>query len=504
MATSLSEFLQPLSIDTAKVHRLAQALCETFRSLARESENQFLSTPISESVLRPDGDESGRYLAIDIGGTNLRVGFIELLYPSDHALNGIPNGDSSRVRRLLEKAWPIGEQLKNEKAEDLFAWIGHCIAEVVRDASTAWNGELAPELPMGVTFSFPMIQHTLSDATLMSMGKGFAITSNLDLGRQLLQGYESHRGTLPRIRIAAIANDTVATLVSFCFQAQNQPGCKAAMGLIGGTGSNATIPLFPRLLHASKRLNSDETKIVVNTEWSINGAAPPLQALGLITPWDKILDLQGEVPGFQPFEYMTAGRYLGELGRLILLDYLTSIRSIPPARIPKRLQTRHGLTTAFLGNIRPDAPQILQQLDAELPGPESWTWTTELAHMLYSIAKAIQVRAAGLTAAAVLGLLGCAEELDINHLQRNLKPEITELMVGYTGGCIVHFQDYLHDCQDFLDEISRDGAVGVKLHPCHDGGIMGAGILAGRVSRTESIASGRVGWPALHGLRRTL
>ena len=63
-------------------------------------------------------------------------------------------------------------------------------------------------------------------------------------------------------------------------------------------------------------------------------------------------------------------------------------------------------------------------------------------------------------------------------------------MVGYTGGCIVHFQDYLEDCQGFLDGIMErefGGRVeGIKkrvlLKPCHDGGIIGAGVLAGTVT----------------------
>lgn len=60
-------------------------------------------------------------------------------------------------------------------------------------------------------------------------------------------------------------------------------------------------------------------------------------------------------------------------------------------------------------------------------------------------------------------------------------------MVGYTGGCIVHFQDYLADCQAFLDEIMKaefgdqEDVPRVVLMPCHDGGIIGAGILAGTV-----------------------
>jgi hypothetical protein len=102
------------------------------------------------------------YLTVGRGGTNLRVGFIELLGPSSSSSNGAQygkNGDTarSRVGRKLEKSWPIGELLKQNKAEDLFKWIGECVAEVVQDGCQAWPGELPDPLPMGVTFSFPMM-----------------------------------------------------------------------------------------------------------------------------------------------------------------------------------------------------------------------------------------------------------------------------------------------------------------------------------------------------------
>jgi hexokinase len=107
----------------------------------------------------------GRYLAIDVGGTNLRVGFIELAKvtkdgPDLLLRNGVsdePRLEKSRVRRILEKSWPIGEHLKNEKAEDLFAWIGDCIADVVEDGVEIFGEDLPARLPMGVTFSFPMM-----------------------------------------------------------------------------------------------------------------------------------------------------------------------------------------------------------------------------------------------------------------------------------------------------------------------------------------------------------
>jgi len=63
MASTTSDielFLQPLYIDIPKVHSLARAFASTFAYLALESLDQFLSTPISDSVLRPEGDEKGR------------------------------------------------------------------------------------------------------------------------------------------------------------------------------------------------------------------------------------------------------------------------------------------------------------------------------------------------------------------------------------------------------------------------------------------------------------
>jgi hexokinase len=172
----LDAFLQPLSVDTNRLQRLAHQFATTYRYLALNSSDQFLPTPIATL---PSGQERGRFLAIDLGGTNLRVGFIELLgditdSDQQEVVASISNGcyksrdglisvDRPRIRRTFERAWPIGEHLKMDKAEDLFAWIGDCIAEVVADSVRASRREgledemIPEELPMGVTFSFPMM-----------------------------------------------------------------------------------------------------------------------------------------------------------------------------------------------------------------------------------------------------------------------------------------------------------------------------------------------------------
>src|SRR5947207_6549881 len=112
----LERFLRPLILDENSLHTLAYQFSDVYRELALHSDEQFLPTPVTNL---PSGEETGQYLAIDVGGTNLRVAFIELLGEEadrDASVNGaersretIKKAQRPRVRRTLEKAWPIGE-----------------------------------------------------------------------------------------------------------------------------------------------------------------------------------------------------------------------------------------------------------------------------------------------------------------------------------------------------------------------------------------------------------
>lgn len=63
----LQEFLQPLAIDPQTSYKLSSLFLDNFTYLAAQSPDQFLPTPISESILRPIANTgSGRHLAIDM------------------------------------------------------------------------------------------------------------------------------------------------------------------------------------------------------------------------------------------------------------------------------------------------------------------------------------------------------------------------------------------------------------------------------------------------------
>ncbi|GME62164.1 Hexokinase [Neofusicoccum parvum] len=163
MAHDYAAVLQPLTrhINDRDLLALARGFAATYDHLARHSKQHFLATPVTAL---PTGRETGIFLAIDVGGTNLRVAFVELLGEAadhDDSAAAQSRGEARKppkIRRSHERAWPIEEHLKMDQADELFAWIGDCIAGVVADAlnDASLRVRDLDEIPMGITFSFPM------------------------------------------------------------------------------------------------------------------------------------------------------------------------------------------------------------------------------------------------------------------------------------------------------------------------------------------------------------
>jgi hexokinase len=402
----------------------------------------------------------------------------------------------------------------------------------------------------------------------MPMGKGFAITSDLNLRDILLAGYEKHTRrpddddeplnkrrklfALPKLKIAAITNDTVATLVALAYSVKSLPNSRVAMGIIVGTGCNATIPMPLANLHESKaqRIRSkhpDARETVVNTEWTISGAAAPLKELNITTKWDVQLDRACARPGFQPFEYMTGGRYIGELIRLVLYDYLTLIVGLTKKDLPANLVQEYALTTTYVSakvaRSRSDK-ELALELNQSLPPPElsDWSWNPDVAGAFRKIARTVQTRSAGLIAAAVIGLLAYTHEIQLKDDNASASPPVSgplyngsinlraesnnivnfatlsrtqgsepaegppgpivpvlsptptdwqsgpeELVVACTGGIIQNYPNFKDTCQRYIDRlIMRTGpqksGKSVFLREASDGGVIGAGVLAGMMS----------------------
>jgi hexokinase len=331
------------------------------------------------------------------------------------------------------------------------------------------------------------------------------------------------------------------------------------MAIIVGTGCNATIPMSLSDLHESKAKlvssrDSKATQTVVNTEITISGAAAPLKELNIETKWDIQLDRACSRPGFQPFEYMTGGRYIGELVRIVFFDYLTNVLGVLKKELPANLVQEYALSTTYLSHkvarSRSDQ-ELAAELARSLPPPESseWTWNKDTAGAFRKIARAVQTRSAGLIASAVVGLLACTREIQLRDDSARNSPQpplpedktpsqsttstnqeqipaaITsavaaaakslsssgtsnqrglivpvlapapadwqsgpeELVVAYTGGIIQNYPNFKETCQRYIDRmIMRTGpqksGKSVFLREASDGGVIGAGVLAGMVA----------------------
>jgi hexokinase len=130
-----------------------------------------------------------------------------------------------------------------------------------------------------------------------------------------------------------------------------------------------------------------------------------------LTSYDEAIDAESPRPGEQTFEKMSAGLYLGEIYRLILLDLQD--QSLLFVRQPvSKLKEPYVLDTAFLSGLEDDdssdnrdsRSQFRQILDIEVADNE--------VPLLRKLAEMVTVRGARLCACGVAAI---CRKREINH-----------------------------------------------------------------------------------------
>ena len=284
-----------------------------------------------------------------------------------------------------------------------------------------------------------------------------------------------------------------------------------------GTGCNAAVPMKPHALQTEKveyaARGRHVEEIVVNTECTLRGVGETLRGLDIFTKWDVALDQALSIPGFQPFEYLSAGSYLGEIIRLLAYDYFTHKVGFAEGDLPRNLVQRNALNTTFLGHTvatTTDTQSLAADLNAstELGSTSSFTWTPDFAAVLIRIERAVLGRSAALIAAAIVALLVSTGEVTLQHQHqhqdqqplndRHVPPPSSttlssnyfvpqrELVVAYCGGLICLYPNYREQILATINRlleaiIVESGSTTVTLREASAGGVIGAGVLAGTV-----------------------
>jgi hexokinase len=307
-------------------HQQLEMVCslledEFKRGLGRES-NKHASVKMYPTHLidRPDEHhslghfaepEEGKFLALDLGGTNFRVILVELDGSNFHMDNEI---------------FSLSQELMHGPGCQLFDYIAECLHKFVIKRNLSSH-----RLPLGFTFSFPIQQDGLAHARLVSWTKGFKCSGveGKDVVALLKEAIERKPGL--DIEVMAVVNDTTGTLISCAFKNRE---CR--IGLIVGTGTNACYMedmdnvqcMHPtgstdnnngsQSAYADMWKPKTQHSTVINTEW---GAFGDNGALNFIrTEWDVRIDNESINVGKQTFEKMISGMYIGEICRLIMHD----------------------------------------------------------------------------------------------------------------------------------------------------------------------------------------
>ena len=190
----MKESLKNLILNNDQIQRVGEAFKHEMSSALHEktSSLQMENTYIPEL---PNGSEEGTYLALDLGGTNFRVILLEL--------------SKGEILKEDFKFYHISDEARLGCGLSLFDYLAEC----VKDFMFLKNMPVDMKIPMGFTFSFPMKQHSLHSAELVTWTKSFNCPSVVGCDVvQLLQSSLRKNG-MRNIEVLCILNDTTGTLV---------------------------------------------------------------------------------------------------------------------------------------------------------------------------------------------------------------------------------------------------------------------------------------------------
>ncbi|XP_065331747.1 hexokinase type 2 isoform X1 [Cloeon dipterum] len=386
----------------------------------------------------PNSKERGKFLALDLGGTNFRVLLITLAEGAHFHMDS--------------KIYAVPKDIMTGPGTGLFDHIADCLADFMKEYDV-----YKEKLPLGFTFSFPCVQEGLTKARLSTWTKGFNCegVENNDVVK-LLKEAIARRGDIA-ITVCAVLNDTTGTLMS---SAWVKPNCR--VGVIVGTGSNACyVEKLENVQLWDGPTEGVPDQVIINTEWGAFGDNDVLE--NIRTEYDRTIDRESINPGKQLFEKMISGMYMGELVRLVLVKLIRE-GLIFGGKSSDLIQEKGRFYTKYVSEIESDKQgeyhsclQVLEEL-----GLGGVATETDMADVR-TVCELVSRRAAHLTSAGVACLLDRMGEKDVTVA---------------VDGSVYRFHPHFHHLM--MDKISEliDPSIKFDLMLSEDGSGRGAALVA--------------------------
>ena len=356
------EIIAEFKIDGERLHEIAASFRQDLQLGLRDVELSSMRM-LKSYVGLPSGKETGEYLALDFGGTNVRVFKIRL------------DGDGKyeivkRVGRPLIVPGEYDYICKDATAEQMFDFIADLIDEAI-------DGNHEQKFYLGHTFSFPSTQDNIYNARLIIWTKEFATQGvEGEVANDLLVAALKRRGAENVVPVAVL-NDTVAVLLSAAYKTPD-----TFIGSIYATGHN-TCYLEPSI-HDPNGFGSGG--MILNLECGNFMKLMPNR-------FDREYDESSEKPGEQRFEKMVSGRYMGELFGMAIAELLGEKGK------------RYNLTSVDMSMIILDESENLTKASDIIMAKVGRELEYDDVKKIRELASAIVIRSARLVAASFVAII---------------------------------------------------------------------------------------------------
>ncbi|KAI8082926.1 uncharacterized protein BX664DRAFT_267498 [Halteromyces radiatus] len=272
----------------------------------------------------PTGGEKGTYLALEVAGMDIYACQVKL------------KGEQGKLA-INQYQYKIPQDLSSG---DDFTVLVDYIVECVSDFLTRVGTQDRLVYPMAVSFGFAIKQTGLDKGKILSLGYGFSYPNGVGVDIVQLMHERVRLKSLP-IKIVAIANDAVCTLLAHAYQ---HPSTR--IGIVHSLGTNCAYYDKTRKVTKLKIHNTAtiESEMIINTEWGNFGSSRRTLPC---TWFDRKLDRESINPQFHVFEKMTTGVFLGEIVRIIL-TYLVDRDLLFRGESSPMLNTPYGFDTSYM------------------------------------------------------------------------------------------------------------------------------------------------------------
>uniref|UniRef100_F1KVA2 Phosphotransferase n=1 Tax=Ascaris suum TaxID=6253 RepID=F1KVA2_ASCSU len=393
----------------------------------------------------PDGSETGKYIAIDLSGKNLRIMLL--------TLKGV-----AQEPEQINHNFIVPASVMKGTGDQLFTFIVNCLMKFLKEVDL-----LEANLPIGFVFSYPCELTSIRSARLLWWTKGFDIQDCLqkDVVRLLEEALDLNM--LTNAKVKAIMNDTVGQLAAAAFKY----GTTCTMGVVIGYGCNSSYledTAKVKKFNAAAR-NYKHEKMVVVTEWEEFGSHGKLSHI--LTQFDHEIDDASVHKGKQMIDKLTGALYLGDLVRRILAQLVLDgfLFSGKPC---EKLDEVDSFPTKFISEILAedeDSFKVCRRICDEMDVPSHCTYDYEI---MREVCLAVSRRSASIVAAAVSALL--------RHMGQK------EIKIG-VGGALIQFHPTYHVLLEEKLKALAPPDVKWQLVPADEGSAKGAAMLAAVVEK---------------------